>query len=108
VAIKRRLNNNSMTQQSTVEERWEREFDSMFNWAEQVREKELGHWKMMYGFTPKDLKQFIKSELQLAEQKARELERNRIKFKINELWNNTRNPSNTPFDLFTVITSIDI
>lgn len=38
---------------------WREEFDSMFNWASQIKEKELGHWKVMYGFFPSDLKRFI-------------------------------------------------
>ena len=44
-------------------EKWEEEFDNMFDWADQVKEKEMARWEIMYGFTPKDIKQFIKKLL---------------------------------------------
>lgn len=51
---------------------WEEEFDSMFNWADQIKEVELSRWKMMYGFQPKDLKSFIKVILASERTKAEE------------------------------------
>jgi hypothetical protein len=47
----------------TTPSNWEEEFDSMFDWAEQIKEKELAHWKLMYGFTPTDLKSFFHATL---------------------------------------------
>jgi len=42
-----------------TEENWKEEFDSMFDWAEQIKEFELERWKIMYGFTPEHIKAFI-------------------------------------------------
>ena len=53
----------SSSDREAPKEAWETEFDSMFDWADQVKERELGHWKIMYGFQPKDLKDFIRSLL---------------------------------------------
>jgi hypothetical protein len=41
-------------------EGWEKTFDSMFNWADQIKEQELDRWMLMYGFVPDDLKTFIR------------------------------------------------
>lgn len=38
---------------------WEEEWDGMFDWAEQIRDKEWVHWKVAYGFTPAELKTFV-------------------------------------------------
>lgn len=38
---------------------WREEFDSMFDSAEQIKYKEVARWKLIYGFTPTDLKEFI-------------------------------------------------
>lgn len=38
---------------------WEDEFNSMFDWADQIKEQEIERWKIDYDFTPDDIKQFI-------------------------------------------------
>ena len=40
------------------------EFDSMFNWADQIKDAELERWKIMYGFVPEDIKAFIKETVE--------------------------------------------
>ena len=40
-------------------EEWIKEFNSAFNWAKQIKDAELERWKVMYGFTPNDIKAFI-------------------------------------------------
>ena len=46
------------------EKEWEAEWDNMFDWAEQIKEEEIGRWKLLYGFTPDDLKSFIRTLLE--------------------------------------------
>lgn len=48
------------------QEDWEKEFDSMFDWADQVKDSEIERWKVMYGFTPNKLKSFISEVRQRA------------------------------------------
>lgn len=38
-----------------------KEFDSAFNWADQIKEQELARWRIMYGCEPQDIKSFILS-----------------------------------------------
>lgn len=64
---------------------WEEEFDSMFNWADQIKEVELSRWKMMYGFQPKDLKSFIKVILTSERTKAEEGLRARLVGEVGRL-----------------------
>ena len=40
------------------------EFDSAFNWANQVKDAELERWRIMYGFVPDDLRNFLKTRLE--------------------------------------------
>lgn len=43
--------------------KWEEQFDSAFNWADQVKDSELERWRVMYSFTPDDIKAFIRETL---------------------------------------------
>lgn len=57
---------------------WEKElnsvFDSLFDWADQIKVSETLRWKTMYGFKPSDLKSFISSTIQKAvEERDKEL-----------------------------------
>lgn len=45
--------------QPPTQESWEDRFDEMFDWAEQIKDEEIARWKVVYGFIPNDLKQFI-------------------------------------------------
>lgn len=47
------------------------EFKTFFDWAEQIREKEIEHWVVMYGITPKKFLERIESKLQEAHEAGR-------------------------------------
>lgn len=51
---------------------WEAEFDSLFNWADQVKESETERWRLMYGLTPEQLKSFLKETVEKAERRGAE------------------------------------
>lgn len=57
-------------------EAWEKTWNEMFNWAEQIKEAEIDRWKIMYGFTPSELKSWFSEQLTLArrEEKMKVLE----------------------------------
>lgn len=63
---------------------WKEEFNSMFNWAEQIKESELERWELMYGFVPNDIKNFIESLLE--EQKKELIEEILAYIYKNEQW----------------------
>lgn len=44
------------------------EFDSAFDWAERIKEAELLYWHTMYGFQPRDIRNFLSSALDRIEQ----------------------------------------
>ncbi len=43
-----------------------KEFDSAFNWTDQVKDTELELWRVMYGFTPDDVKKYYIESLEQA------------------------------------------
>lgn len=42
-------------------EDWEKEWDNCFNWTDKIVGGEIEHWKVMYGFTPNQLKGYFRS-----------------------------------------------
>lgn len=38
-----------------------KQLDGFFDWAEQIKEKEIGHWVMMYGISPNEFRQMFLS-----------------------------------------------
>jgi len=47
------------------------ELDSFFNWAEQIKDEEVERWKLMYGVTPEELKNWLRTALEKAREEGR-------------------------------------
>lgn len=53
-------------------------FDEAFEWADKIKNDEIDRWKIMYGFTPNELKAFLLSEITTAYNQGREDTKNHV------------------------------